>query len=249
MIETPSVPKPREGAFLWLFKIVAGLLIVVLLGVHFVVNHLVAPEGLLSYEDVIRYYDNPIFPIMEVFFLVFVIAHALVGLRSILLEIQVAGRVVSRTFSAAPEQSFTYVWDGRDAFGRKVYGGQRTLARVGWVYPAVYQEPAELEQSFGRLSGVPMDGNSARTELTLWRETSTTLEADPPDSTGLGGWGLAVHHSFDPARRPLRMGDGSVRREASLVAQKIETVAGAPEPLVEPFALAAGPDGSVYFAD
>lgn len=87
MIETPSVPKPREGAWLWLFKIVAGLTIVVLLGVHFVVNHLVAPTGLLTYADVIRYYTVPFIPVMEIIFLVFVISHALVGLRSILLDL------------------------------------------------------------------------------------------------------------------------------------------------------------------
>lgn len=94
MIDTPSIQKPREGTLLWLFKIFAGLLIVVLLGVHFVVNHLVAPEGLLSYADVVRYYDNPVIPIMEIFFLVFVIAHALVGLRSILLDLNPSDRVL-----------------------------------------------------------------------------------------------------------------------------------------------------------
>ncbi len=87
MIDTPSVPKPREGTWLWLFKIIAGLLIVVLLGVHFVINHLVAPTGLLTYADVIRYYQTPIVPIMEIFFLIFVVSHALVGLRGILLDL------------------------------------------------------------------------------------------------------------------------------------------------------------------
>jgi succinate dehydrogenase / fumarate reductase membrane anchor subunit len=86
MNQPSAVRKSREGAWLWLFKIVAGLLIVVLLGVHFVVNHLVAPEGLLTYADVVRYYTNPVVPAMEVIFLVVVIAHALVGLRSIVLD-------------------------------------------------------------------------------------------------------------------------------------------------------------------
>jgi succinate dehydrogenase hydrophobic anchor subunit len=87
MIETPSVPKTREGAWLWMYKIFAGLLIVILLGVHFVINHLVAPTGLLTYADVIRYYRTPIVPIMEIAFLTFVVSHALVGLRSILLDL------------------------------------------------------------------------------------------------------------------------------------------------------------------
>ena len=96
MIDTPSVPKPREGAWLWLYKIVAGLFIVVLLGVHFIVNHLVAPEGLLSYNDVVRYYTNPIVPVMEIAFLIFVISHALVGLRSILLDLNPSDKAPAR---------------------------------------------------------------------------------------------------------------------------------------------------------
>ena len=94
MIETPSIPKKREGVWLWLYKIVAGLLIVVLLGVHYVINHLVAPTGLLTYVDVIRYYQVPIVPIMEIAFLVFVVSHALVGLRSILLDLNPSDQVL-----------------------------------------------------------------------------------------------------------------------------------------------------------
>ena len=94
MLETPSIPKKREGTWLWLYKIAAGLLIVVLLGVHFVVNHLVAPTGLLTYNDVIRYYKTPIVPIMEIAFLVFVVSHALVGLRSILLDLNPSNQVL-----------------------------------------------------------------------------------------------------------------------------------------------------------
>ena len=80
-------PCRREGAFLWLYKIVAGLLIVVVLGIHFVVNHMVAPGGLLSYADVIRYFQNPWVVAMEIAFLVFVVSHSLIGLRSILLDL------------------------------------------------------------------------------------------------------------------------------------------------------------------
>jgi succinate dehydrogenase hydrophobic anchor subunit len=87
MISTPSVPKTQEGAWLWMFKVFAGLMIIVILGIHLIVNHLVAPGGLLSYQDVVQYYTNPIIPIMEIFFLVFVVSHALVGVRSILLDL------------------------------------------------------------------------------------------------------------------------------------------------------------------
>jgi succinate dehydrogenase hydrophobic anchor subunit len=79
--------KSSETVWLWLFKILAGLLILVLLGVHFVVNHIVAPGGLLSYADVVHYYQVPGIVLMEAIFLAFVVSHALVGLRSILLDL------------------------------------------------------------------------------------------------------------------------------------------------------------------
>lgn len=89
-----STPKPNEGAGLWLYKIIAGLLVVVVQGIHFVVNHMVAPEGLLSYADVVRYYQNPAVVWMEVFFLVVVVSHSLVGLRSIILDLNPPQRII-----------------------------------------------------------------------------------------------------------------------------------------------------------
>lgn len=83
-----SVPKSGEGSWLWLAKIVSGVLIFVLIGVHLTVNHFVAEGGLLTYADVVAYLSNPIIPIMEGTFLVFVVSHSLLGLRSILLDLK-----------------------------------------------------------------------------------------------------------------------------------------------------------------
>ncbi len=91
---TPSTPKPREGALLWTIKILGGLLIIVFLGIHFIINHLVAPEGLLNYEQVLNYYQNPLIPLMEIVFLVFVIGHSLLGLRSIILDLNPTARLL-----------------------------------------------------------------------------------------------------------------------------------------------------------
>ncbi len=82
-----STPKAREGAWLWLVKIIAGVLILVVLGVHFVMNHMVAPGGLLTYADVVRYYQIPYVVAMEIIFLVTVVTHSFIGLRSILLDL------------------------------------------------------------------------------------------------------------------------------------------------------------------
>lgn len=80
-------PKRLEGSGRWLLKILTGLLIVVFLGFHFVVNHLVAPGGLSTYADVVAYFQIPIIVVMEISFLVLVVVHSFLGLRSIFLDL------------------------------------------------------------------------------------------------------------------------------------------------------------------
>jgi succinate dehydrogenase membrane anchor subunit len=86
MLEAKSVPKPGEGFWLWSIKLATGVLIIVLLLVHFIVNHL-AQQGLLNYADVIAYYSNPGIVVMEITFLAAVISHTLIGLRGIILDL------------------------------------------------------------------------------------------------------------------------------------------------------------------
>lgn len=88
MIETKSAPKAGEGTWLWLLKILSGGLIIVLLSVHLIVNHYTAEGGLLTWADVIAYYANPWIVTMEVIFLVVVISHGLIGLRSMILDLK-----------------------------------------------------------------------------------------------------------------------------------------------------------------
>ncbi len=85
-------PKPGESAWIWLAKIFTGLFVIVLLAIHFAVNHLLAPQGLLTYSDVVAYYSHWIVPVMEIFFLAFVVSHALIGTRSILLDLNPTAR-------------------------------------------------------------------------------------------------------------------------------------------------------------
>jgi len=88
-------PRNGEGALLWFFKAASGLIVLVVLIIHFVVNHFVAPNGLLSYVDVLRYYQNPIIPIMEIIFVAFVVSHSLVGLRGIILDLKPSRTVLN----------------------------------------------------------------------------------------------------------------------------------------------------------
>lgn len=86
-MKNTSTHKDQEKALLWFIKVLAGGLILIFLVIHFIVNHLVAPGGLLTFADVVKYYQNPGVLIMEGLFLTFVLVHALLGLRSIILDL------------------------------------------------------------------------------------------------------------------------------------------------------------------
>lgn len=83
-----SRPKPNESTWLWLVKILTGLLVIALLGVHLTVNHFIGErQGLMSWEEVVRYFSNPWIVFMEMAFVAIVVSHSLIGLRSIILDL------------------------------------------------------------------------------------------------------------------------------------------------------------------
>lgn len=83
-----SKPRPGETTWVWLIKIATGPLLVLVLILHLAVNHYLGSmsSGLMTYDDVILYYQNPIIPAIEILFLVTVMIHCLTGLRGIILD-------------------------------------------------------------------------------------------------------------------------------------------------------------------
>jgi len=102
-------PKNRENFWLWFTKIAAGFLIIFLLGIHLIVNHLIVPGGLLSYRQVLAYYQIPFIPIMEVFFLIIVFTHSFIGVRSIILDLNPSKRVLSIVDVALVSVGFIFI--------------------------------------------------------------------------------------------------------------------------------------------
>ena len=86
----PYLPTPRPGetTWIWLIKMITGPLLVVLLALHLLVNHYLgsSASGLMTYEDVIHYFQNPMIPVIEILFLITVVTHSLIGLRGIVLD-------------------------------------------------------------------------------------------------------------------------------------------------------------------
>jgi succinate dehydrogenase / fumarate reductase membrane anchor subunit len=84
-----SGPRPGENTWLWLVKIVTGPLLLILLGLHLTVNHYMGSmsSGLMTYNDVLRYFQNPLVVAIEILFLITVITHSLIGFHGILLDL------------------------------------------------------------------------------------------------------------------------------------------------------------------
>jgi hypothetical protein len=149
------------------------------------------------------------------------------NLRSIVFTTAVAGRTTSTSFPPLPNQSTTFIWDARDAFGRLLQGGQPAILEVAFEYPASYGAQTVFEiAGNGATIGGSFGTNSARPPLTVfWRPLVTTLNFWDNLPQGLGGWDLDVHHSFDVSGRMLRFGDGSNLTQANIPGV-IQTVAG-----------------------
>lgn len=90
-------PRPGENTWIWLIKIVTGPLLLLVIALHFTVNHYMGsmPSGLMTYDDIVAYYQNPIIPAIEIVFLATVVTHSLIGLRGIILDMNPSRKVLN----------------------------------------------------------------------------------------------------------------------------------------------------------
>jgi RHS repeat-associated protein len=180
-------------------------------------------------------------------------------LQQIELEILVAGRLFKQTFAPKANQRTTFLWDGKDAYGRTVLGTVPVTIRVGNRFQAVYQQTGRFGYNG---NGVVISGaGAARQGLTIWRTWTDRVSAWDRRNVGLGGWTPSVHHTYDARDQVLHRGDG-VRQSAKAVGLAISTTAGlgtetacqggdggpASQAAICPEGLAFGPDGSLYIA-
>lgn len=141
-------------------------------------------------------------------------------------EVSVAGKKYTTSYDPKPDLFYNFSWSGHDAYGRWVKGGQTATVKIGYVYDAVYQQPAELERSFSALSGVPIIGDRARQEITLWQEHQTKVRLIDSKEYNIGGWSLENHHYYDASGQTLYLGNGSKRSAKDINGYIINTFAG-----------------------
>jgi RHS repeat-associated protein len=187
---------------------------------------------------------------------------SLVAMR---VEVSIAGRTYQQTFAPAANRTYTVTSDGKDAYGRTLYGAQQAVIQVHFDYhPQYYAARNDFENSFGRTEAVGVRVSAARSTgiITLSRKWTRVVAPGPARVAGLGGWNLSIHHRYDAVEQTLYLGDGGQRSASALtLARSIATVAGngsasfsgdggpATAAGMMPTDVAVGADGSLYIAD
>ncbi|MBK6686015.1 MAG: putative Ig domain-containing protein [Deltaproteobacteria bacterium] len=170
------------------------------------------------------------------------------GATAIRLAVSTAGKHEEFLLPATPNQTFSYLWDGKDAYGRFVLGRRNVSARVAWDYASAYNVPDFGERTFGlpgqENNGAQLELRPARREVSIWAARQVgllgTLDAR---AAGFGGWTLSAHHMLDPSNGTVYFGDGTQRVLPSRGPR-------AELPAFDfPRHISAGSDGYVYVAD
>ena len=106
--------KMGSGRWGWLLQAVSGILLVVLVGLHWVAQHFLAAGGLRTYADVAAYLRQPVIFGLEAAFLIVVTTHALLGVRAILLDLGLGPRADHVLRWALALVGAATVWYGLD---------------------------------------------------------------------------------------------------------------------------------------
>ncbi|SFW67783.1 RHS repeat-associated core domain-containing protein, partial [Paenibacillus sp. UNCCL117] len=132
-------------------------------------------------------------------------------------SIQIGGKLHRASFAPASNKTYTFEWDGKDAYGRELIGSHPYTVNVDYVYKAqYYPASADFENSFGRISAAPsvvISGLRSTSEIRVGQSWNGVLESprNPYAAAGVAGWSLDPHHIYDDGTRRLLLGDGTTQ--------------------------------------
>ena len=139
------------------------------------------------------------------------------SLRGVHLEIPSPGARSSTSSAPAPNQRYSFTWDGFDAYGRPAGGRparDRPASATSTASSATRRRGAVRRGVRPAASGAP-SSTATRDRRTTSRSgarpaTRSRRAAGGFDArgVGLGGWTLDAHHLYDPRTHTVYMGDG-----------------------------------------
>ncbi|NQT70398.1 MAG: hypothetical protein HQ552_12545 [Desulfobacteraceae bacterium] len=142
------------------------------------------------------------------------------SLKSIIVEVEVAGRVLEQTLDPLPNQNAEFVWDGLDHLGKLVATPTTAHISVGFVYDGAYQQTSK----FGYNGNGTITGSKTRQEVILWKRSSILIQVQVGVGTIAKGWTVSLHHSLSPVDpSTLFKGNGTIIKTNI---DMIDTVAG-----------------------
>jgi RHS repeat-associated protein len=181
-----------------------------------------------------------------------------VSVKSIELEIEVLGKVISRSYAPQPNLVDYFDWDGTDVWGRRWQGRQQVTVRVGYVYDGSY---VRTERFANPPTGAAITGSRTRQQVTLWHSWEGFVGSLDAGAIGFGGWTVDVQHLYDPRSKVLYFGDGR-KRSADSIGSTISTVVGTgvegysgdsgsalEAKISKPHGIVVAPDGTTYLSD
>ncbi|MDD9897404.1 MAG: hypothetical protein OXU45_00225, partial [Candidatus Melainabacteria bacterium] len=178
------------------------------------------------------------------------------SLEEIELTIRIAGKKINKIFPANAEQEYIYTWDGKDVYGREVFGSMKAHIDLDYKYKIqYYASNDDFQRSFALANNDDVDsparviGERGNETLRLTRSyTKTLYNNDVNSHLGFGGWSLSKHHYYDPHSGALFKGDGEIVHGDKLgdLHHTIYHSQYAGSGLV--YDVAVGPDGSIFFA-
>jgi len=183
--------------------------------------------------------------------------------QGVVLAAKIRATISGKKYEKIFEESTTipyatsFIWDGKDQFGRKVQGAVNAEIEVSLAYNAPYlvgssgggglnEDEDPFPPSFDTLLS-PEEGvqvELSRGRVIVRRRYTKRITAGTLDvgSEGLGGWTLNVHHRYDPIGRAVYYGHGADQFARS--DRKIEIVAGASTDNLD-LAFESPPDGAL----
>ncbi|CAK8718667.1 hypothetical protein GCAAIG_08125 [Candidatus Electronema halotolerans] len=130
------------------------------------------------------------------------------SLKSIIVEVKLAGRTLTQTLEPLPNQQAQFTWDGLDYLGREAGTVDADVA-IGFVYEAVYLTAGNFSNAFAQ-AGSDVTGIRARQEVISWQRFELQVGAGKAAGNIAEGWSLSDHHVFGRRAAHLYKGNGSI---------------------------------------